>query len=190
MDLERLHAIAGALKSMTDLPLVDDTKCFTMEFGYFVQPKERPRGTANGRHYTPAATRKFEDALRRIAYDRMRELKMNMFLEPVAIQLEIWDKVPSDLPPWLHRLAMAGYVFEITGGDLDNKEKAILDAMNKIVYKDDIQVVQVMKTRRYREHAGFKLTVVPVGLTKSDLMNIAKLLGEAVHGTPKKFFPY
>jgi Holliday junction resolvase RusA-like endonuclease len=91
------------------------------------------------------------------------------------------------MPDWQRQIAEARLLFEHTGGDLDNKEKAVLDALNRVVYKDDRLVVQVFKYRLFYPVAGFKLTVSPCGLTKADLDNIAKLLTALGYsnGSPK-----
>jgi Holliday junction resolvase RusA-like endonuclease len=47
--------------------------------------------------------------------------------------------------------ALAGEVMPTGKPDLDNLEKAILDGMNKIVFRDDAVVCDVIKRKRYAE---------------------------------------
>lgn len=168
-----LEKLAVALHSNSPLPSFPHGGDFTLELKGFVEPKERARGK---NFYTPADTRRYEAYVKQAAFDRMRELKMKRIERSVVVHLEVRDQIPSTMPEWQVRLANARLLFEHTGGDLDNKEKAVLDALNKVVYRDDRLVVQVYKYRAYHPVAGFKLTITPCGLTKTDLDNIAKLL--------------
>jgi Holliday junction resolvase RusA-like endonuclease len=43
--------------------------------------------------------------------------------------------------------------------DLDNTEKAVLDGMNKIVFRDDSVVCDVLKRKRYSETPRVKVWV-------------------------------
>jgi Holliday junction resolvase RusA-like endonuclease len=168
-----LQRVAQALLVGDTVPRLPERPSFHMEVLGFVQPKERARGI---NHYTPAETRKFEAKVKDAAMKRMAELRLFRFNCPVAVHLQIYDKIPPDMPEWKIKLARAGLYFEHTGGDLDNKEKAVLDALNKVVYRDDRLVVQHYKFRRFDKAAGFKINVSACGLTKHDIENIEKHL--------------
>lgn len=175
-----LELVAQALLDQKPIPPYPHGGDFSLELKGFVEPKERQRTGRSGHHYTPADTRKYEAYVKDAAFKRMRELKMTRIDRPVVVHLEVRDQIPSDMPDWQIRLANARLFFEHMGGDLDNKEKAVLDALNKVVYKDDRLVVQVYKFRAYHPIAGFKLNISPCGLTKTDLDNIGKLLRAAL----------
>lgn len=147
-----------------------------MSLDGFVEPKERARTSRSGHHYTPKDTRDYESYVKTNAIATMRDRGLKVFDRPVIIYLEIRDQIHSETQPWLRTLMKNKLVFETTGGDLDNKEKAILDALNKVVYKDDRLVVQCFKFRTYADVAGFTIDVTPCGLTKTDLENIGKIL--------------
>lgn len=174
-----LEKLAVAIHTGNPLPPFPHGGDFTLELAGFVEPKERARGK---NFYTPADTRRYEAYVKDAAFKRMRELKMQRIDRSVVVHLEVRDQIPSTMPPWQVRLANARLLFEHTGGDLDNKEKAVLDALNRVVYKDDRLVVQVYKFRQFHAKAGFKLTITPCGLTKTDLDNIAKLLAALGNG--------
>lgn len=168
-----LEKVALALVNGNPMPPFPHGGDFTLELKGFVEPKERARGK---NFYTPKDTRRYEAYVRDAAIDRMRELRIKRIERSVVVHLEVRDQIPSSMPQWQVRLANARLFFEHTGGDLDNKEKAVLDALNRVVYRDDRLVVQVYKYRCFHPVAGFKLTVTPCGLTKTDLENIQKLL--------------
>jgi Holliday junction resolvase RusA-like endonuclease len=168
--LERIALAIHGGKPIPSYPYGGD---FTLELGGFVEPKERARGK---NFYTPTDTRRYEAYVKEAASRRMGALKLRRIDRPVIVHFEVRDQIPSTMPDWQVQLANARLFFEHTGGDLDNKEKAVLDALNRVVYKDDRLVVQVFKYRCFHPVAGFKLTITPCGLTKTDLDNIGKLL--------------
>lgn len=171
-----LERVAASLRMGKAAPVFPAYPAFQLELDGFVEPKERHRTGRSGQHYTPADTRRYEAYVKEAALNRMRLLKLKRFDKPVAVHLEIMDQIAPDVPAWKRQLMEQRLFFEHTGGDLDNKEKAILDAFNRVVYRDDSLVVQVFKFRRYAPKAGFKVVVAPHGLTKVDLGNIEKLL--------------
>jgi Holliday junction resolvase RusA-like endonuclease len=173
---EYLERLAQSLLVGTELPNFPVYPAFAMELDGFVMPKQRPRLGAGGRTYTPKETRVFEQRVRDAAIAKMLNLGVRMFECPVTVHLEIRDQIPNTAEQWMRRLMAKGLVTEMTGGDLDNKEKAVLDAINGVVYRDDKQVIQTYKFRRYGEKAGFKLHVSPAGLTKADIYNVGKVL--------------
>lgn len=168
-----LEKVAVALLVGEQLPPTYQWPGFELEVPGFVQPKERPRG-AN--HYTPKATRVFEEKVRDAARAKMREEKALLIERPLLAHLEIRDQMGSKMVDWQKQLVYRRLIFEKTGGDLDNKTKAVLDALNGVVYRDDSQIVQLFVFRTFHEEAGFKLNLTPIGFTKSDLNIIAQLI--------------
>ena len=168
-----LERVALAIHNGSQVPPFPHDGDFTLELKGFVEPKERARGK---NFYTPKDTRQYEAYVKNAAIARMRELRMKRIERSVVVHLEVRDQIPSTMPDWKVKLANARLFFEHTGGDLDNKEKAVLDALNSVVYRDDRLVVQVYKYRCFHPVAGFNLTITPCGLTKTDLENIEKLL--------------
>lgn len=178
--LDKLEKIARAL--VDDKPVSQfwdyESPVFSLEYRGVMVAKERARSGRGGtHHYTPEATRAFEKKIKQLAKDRMKELKLTRFYRGLVIYLEVTDDIPPDWPWWMKRLATNNMIFDMTGGDLDNREKAILDAFNRVVFDDDRQVVQVYKFRHFGDTTGFKIQVFQVGLTKNDLDNIEKFIG-------------
>lgn len=130
------------------------------------QGKGRPRlrivKGGNGQHfasaYTPAKTRSYEGVIATAASTAMNgqpPLTCPVLLDIVAVM-----PVPQSWPSWKRAAALAGAVMPTTKPDMDNVEKAILDGFNEVVWKDDVQVVDCKKQKRYGEVPGVTVVVV------------------------------
>lgn len=86
------------------------------------QPKQRARSGKGGRHYTPAATVRYESVVRAIGSLR----------KPPA-----W---PMD---GIYHLQVVAYFADRRPRDIDNVVKAVSDALNRVAFDDDNQVVRV-----------------------------------------------
>lgn len=140
------------------------------------QPKERPRTVMNtgaivgafieargnvGRFkellagrmshtYTPKNTADYEDLILNHARVAMAAAKMQPFECPVKTHVHLvfkgdpaeWPTSPGD-------------------GDADNLEKAVLDALNKVVYADDRLVVRSIRTKSCGERPRLIVKVSP-----------------------------
>jgi Holliday junction resolvase RusA-like endonuclease len=101
--------------------------------------------------YTPKNTADYEDLIFKHATFAMATAKMLPFECPVKTHVhlvfkgdpETWPTSPGD-------------------GDADNLEKAVLDALNKVVYADDRLVVRSIRTKSCGEKARLIVKVSPV----------------------------
>lgn len=83
-------------------------------------PKERPRRGRGGRRlYTPEQTRAHEETIRW----QLRALNVQPLAGDVAVWLRFFVRTSRRI-------------------DMDNCEKLVLDACNKIAYEDDAQVIE------------------------------------------------
>jgi len=102
---------------------------------------------------TPKATRVFEASVRAAAAAVMSKNQMAPFSCPV--EMEVRFCFPGDPATWPTAPA---------DGDLDNLNKAIKDAINKVVYVDDRLVVHATQTKECGEHPLVSFTVRPVSV--------------------------
>lgn len=112
--------------------------------------KGRPRASTRGgfvRMYTDAKTLGYEAAIADEAKLAMGQLEP--FDTPMQLQVSCYYQIPKSWPKRLKQEALDGDVFPKVKPDLDNVVKAILDAMNGIVYQDDAQVINLVATKRY-----------------------------------------
>jgi Holliday junction resolvase RusA-like endonuclease len=85
-------------------------------------PKQRPR-LGKGKVYTPDRTKAWESLIRHRARERMNMEGYDLFTESVAVTLD--------------------FRYGNRGADLDNLVKAVWDALNGVVWEDDVQVVEL-----------------------------------------------
>lgn len=111
--------------------------------------KGRPRLSTRGgfaRAYTPAKTRSYESLIATAAIDAGARAHG----EPVALDVFAYHAIPRSWSRSKRAQALDGMI-RPTGprGDLDNVVKAVSDALNKIAWHDDGQVVELRAERHY-----------------------------------------
>lgn len=118
--------------------------------------KQRPRFTKMGRTYTPKKTSDYESQIKAQALSAMGPAEP---LEtPVAVYIYINHAIPASYSK-KRKEACLSRLERPKKPDLDNVAKAYLDAMNGIVYKDDVQVVSLHVTKRYDTIASVHVCV-------------------------------
>lgn len=122
--------------------------------------KGRPRFSGAGgfvRTYNPPETENYERKVRANAINAMHDKK------PIAGAIAIYVVAYMPIPEsWSKRKkleALTGHLAATCKPDLDNIIKITKDGMNKIVYEDDKQVVQVYSWKMYAEHARLEVSV-------------------------------
>lgn len=110
-------------------------------------PKGRPRFTRQGRAYTPAKTKTYEDEvamLGKAAMNGQEPLKT-----PIAVFVYATFPIPQSYSKKRREACLDGSERHIKRPDLDNVVKAITDGMNGVVYDDDSQIVSIHATKVY-----------------------------------------
>lgn len=118
----------------------------TLEFDIDPAPKLRPRFTKAGFAYTPAKTRAFEKSLQTLARFKFRQVAMD---GPLSVLIDFHIKRPRSVKRPHHTVKP----------DLDNLQKAVLDSLNKIVWIDDAQIVDLIGRKFYSDHPKIIVTV-------------------------------
>lgn len=114
--------------------------------------KGRARSTRSGRHYTPAKTVQYENL---IAYHASQAMQgQSLHAGPLKLQLLIDFDVPASWSRKKREQAMSGALRPTKKPDCSNILKAAEDALNQVVYVDDVQIVYGVFEKRYRERAG------------------------------------
>jgi Holliday junction resolvase RusA-like endonuclease len=109
-----------------------------------------------GRTYTPKKTSDYESQIKAQALSAMGSAEP---LEtPVAAYIYINHAIPASYSK-KRKEACLSRLERPKKPDLDNVAKAYLDAMNGIVYKDDVQVVSLHVTKRYDTIASVHVCV-------------------------------
>ena len=98
-------------------------------------------------HYTPDKTKTYEGMIRLQAMHAMRSV--TPCDAPVSLVLTIVMPIPDSWPAWKRELAESGKLLPTVKPDADNVEKAVKDALNGVVWRDDAQVVICNKSKIY-----------------------------------------
>jgi Holliday junction resolvase RusA-like endonuclease len=127
------------------------------------QGKGRPRVgqiAGHARMFTPAKTLAYEGF---IALQAQIAMAGHDLVEgPVEVRMFIALQIPESKSQKWKRDALAGLVFPTTKPDVDNTIKAVFDALNGVVWKDDVQVVGMHMTKRYSANPRVDVEVVPL----------------------------
>lgn len=138
--------------------MTDNKVCFTVPG----QPvgKARPKAARRGNFitmYTPKKTVNYESLVAHSAYMAMNG--RSMFVEAVSVELDIRVQIPESWSKKKQMMAMSGALMPTKKPDIDNVEKGIFDGLNGVVWKDDVQVVKVLKRKRYHETPGVDVII-------------------------------
>ncbi|MDR0703194.1 MAG: RusA family crossover junction endodeoxyribonuclease [Azoarcus sp.] len=127
------------------------------------QGKGRPRATIRAGHaatYTPEKTRTYEGVIAVAAQNAMAGRPL--FAGACAVDMDILCLVPASWSQKKRAQALTGILYPTKKPDVDNVEKAVFDAMNGVVWRDDVQVVDVVKRKRYAETPGVRVAVIEI----------------------------
>lgn len=125
--------------------------------------KGRPRVGRVGNHarlFTPAKTANYESLIALAAQQAMQGREL--IVGPVLMELRISVGIAASWSKKKTAAALMGTVMPTKKPDADNVLKAICDGINGIVFKDDVQVVNVSLSKRFSETPGVSVRVVPL----------------------------
>lgn len=122
--------------------------------------KGRPRFAKRGKFvktYTDAKTVSYENL---VAYAGAEAMRGEALIQgPVHVTMNVQVGVPRSWSKKKTAAALAGEVRPTTKPDLDNVIKAIMDALNGVVWQDDKQVVGLSVTKYYSEKPQVDMVV-------------------------------
>lgn len=122
--------------------------------------KGRPRIGKVGAHarmFTPAKTVSYEGLVAHAAFLAMRG---NGLIDgPVQVHMRLDCQIPASWSAKKQAQAAAGQIRPTTKPDADNVVKAIFDAINGVVWKDDVQVVELSVSKRYSMAPGVAVRI-------------------------------
>jgi len=120
-----------------------------------VRGKGRPRASVRGgfaRMYTDEKTRKYEGAIRAIGLQKMAGRAP---LEgPLSVSLRFRLAPPKSMSKTQRAKVLAGEEAYFGRVDCDNAAKAVLDGLNGVCWRDDVQIVRLFVTKAAAERAG------------------------------------
>lgn len=143
----------------------------TLRCGLRALPKGRPR-FSKGHAYTPETTRTFEAQIRALGVSAMQHRQP--YSCPVAITVVAVEEVPKSRSVVDKELALAGYTVPLRG-DLDNRVKAITDALNGVAYHDDVQIAETHSYKKFGAANLITVTIRRLGLSSLEIDRYKKL---------------
>jgi Holliday junction resolvase RusA-like endonuclease len=119
----------------------------------------RSFGNGHATLRTPEKTANYETLVKMAGHQAMQGKAL--FIDAVAVMLDICVPIPASWSQRKRDKAQAGDILPTTKPDIDNVEKAVFDGLNGIAWKDDVQVVQVTKRKRYGLTPGVQVFISP-----------------------------
>ncbi len=121
------------------------------------QGKGRPRVTSHGT-YTPEATKRYQKLIQG-SVDAEGTYYEGV---PLKVVMECFYPIPKSMPKYKRDMVINCELYPIVKPDLDNVAKAILDALNGVLYKDDNQVVDMIVTKRYSDNPRVEVSLCQI----------------------------
>lgn len=124
------------------------------------QGKGRPRFSRVGKFtktYTDARTKMYEESIASAA--RLHMFPNEPLETPLCVRLDVYVPIPKSYSKKRTDACLKGEERPTKKPDIDNIAKAFLDAMNGIVYKDDVQVIRLLVTKKYHIQPHVIITV-------------------------------
>lgn len=119
-----------------------------------VQPR---RKSAFIHFYQDAETEKYERLVAQVAHLEMKG--RGLILGPLDIHVTAWLPIPASWSQKKRAQASDGTLRPVSRPDADNFLKCCLDAMNKVVYHDDSQVVDMRVSKRYSDSPRLEIEI-------------------------------
>ena len=113
-----------------------------------IKGKARPRmNTLTGITYTPNSTKDYENLIRQ--YFKIKYPKMVPLENRIHIKINAYFKVPKNASKKSADAMLEGKISPAKKPDIDNVTKVVLDALNKMAFKDDNQITKIEVEKFY-----------------------------------------
>ena len=143
-----------------------------MKFTVYGEPcgKGRPRFRQNGMPYTPQKTLDYEELIKT---EYMIQVREKPFPKDVclAITINAYMAYPQNTAKWKLPLIFKNLIRPTKKPDWDNIGKIVTDALNKVAYHDDAQIVSGTVNKYYSSEPR---TEIEITLAKSFCFEITK----------------
>jgi Holliday junction resolvase RusA-like endonuclease len=110
--------------------------------------QRRGGGKAMAVQFTPEATRNYEAEIRALAHLAWRP-RLPLDEVAIAMQVDVYRSIPQSMSLKRQQLAAAGHIRPIGKPDADNFVKSVCDAFNKVIFRDDGLVVELVVRKWY-----------------------------------------
>lgn len=133
-----------------------------MRFIVYGEPKAkgRPRFVNRGNYvttYTPKDTLNYENLIK-IAYETQVEDKI-LIQGEVKATIKAYFSIPKSTSNKKKKLMLEEGMNPVKKPDCDNLAKTVLDALNKIAYRDDSQIVILNVEKHYSDEPRIEVEI-------------------------------
>lgn len=112
--------------------------------------KQRPRvNMYTGNVYTPNKTKDYEEWIKQSFF--LKYPKFEILENRVSIEIIAYLKIPKNTSKVKTNEMLENKISPLKKPDIDNIGKIVLDALNKYVIKDDIQISKINIEKKYSE---------------------------------------
>lgn len=132
-----------------------------------VQAKQRPRW---GRYntYTPEKTKNYENWVKLSFINRYPNFKP--LENELAVSIKAYFEIPKSVSKKKREQMLNGNIRPTIKPDLDNIAKSILDALNKLAYLDDKQIVLLKVEKFYDVNPRVELMVEEISYDEGRIL--------------------
>ncbi len=125
--------------------------------------KERPRWSEKTkRMYTPASTTNYEDFIK-LVYRQNYGTQMFPKNVPLDIRIRAYCPIPKSDTLTARAKKLTGVIRPTVKPDWDNIGKIVADALNKIAYHDDAQIVDSQTRKFYSDNPRVEILIQIAG---------------------------
>lgn len=125
--------------------------------------KERPRWSEkNQRMFTPAATVNYEDFIK-LVYRQNYGTQMFQKGVPLDIRIRAYCPIPKSDSTGTRAKKLTGAIRPTVKPDWDNIGKIVADALNKVAYYDDAQIVDSQVRKFYSDTPRVEILIQIAG---------------------------
>ena len=113
-----------------------------------IRGKGRPRFTRNGHAFADEKTRNYENLVKLLAMQAMKDAGAEVTDKPVKATINAYFEIPKSYSKKKVQAIIDGKEKPLKKPDLDNIIKCV-DGCNKIIFNDDVQVYSITAIKSY-----------------------------------------
>ena len=115
-----------------------------------VKGKGRPRvNITTAIAYTPTKTKEYEELIKQ--YFILKYRKINPLENRIKVTIQAYFSIPQNTNKTQKEEMLKGNISPTKKPDIDNIAKIVLDALNKLAFKDDNQITKLNLEKIYSE---------------------------------------
>lgn len=128
----------------------------------FTVIKNKTTGKSRAIAFDPKESKDYKSLVKMAAQEAIDEQGWKYTELPLILTICVWKSIPKSKSKKFREAAIAGYEFPAVKPDVDNVAKTIMDALSKVAYKDDNQIVDLVIKKRFTEdepHVNVRIEV-------------------------------